>query len=99
MPTCENCKRKWTWKQTIKKTTTLNPAMTCPYCEGTQYQTQKSKNKVGIFTLIILSPLLIQIFFTMPMLVFISLPILLAVVVFLFYPSFVELSSEETYLF
>lgn len=50
MPTCENCNNKWSWKQTVKKTSTLNPAMICPYCGKKQYQTQKSKNKGGLFT-------------------------------------------------
>ncbi|WP_373893291.1 TIGR04104 family putative zinc finger protein [Virgibacillus sp. CBA3643] len=47
---CQNCNSKWSWKQTIKKTTTFDPAMICPYCEGKQYQTQKSKNKSALLT-------------------------------------------------
>lgn len=50
MPTCQICHNKWSWMQTIKKTSTLNPSMTCPHCDKTQYQTQKSKGKMGMFT-------------------------------------------------
>lgn len=98
MPTCENCSNKWNWKQTIKKTTTLNPAMTCPYCGGKQYQTQKSKGKIGMLTPIVLLPLLIQIFFDVPGVILLSLlPILFVLVVFL-YPFLVKLSSKERYI-
>jgi len=68
-----------------KKTTTLNPAMTCPYCREKQYQTQKSKGKIGMLTPIVLLPLLIQIFFDVPGAILLSLlPILFILVVFLY---------------
>lgn len=98
MPTCENCNKKWSWKQTIKKTTTLNPAMTCPYCEKKQYQTQKSKVKIGFLTPIVLLPLLIQIFFDIPDAILLSFsPVLLVIVLFL-YPFLVKLSNREEYI-
>lgn len=98
MPTCENCNNKWSWKQTIKKTTTLNPAMTCPYCGEKQYQTQKSKARVGILTPIVLLPLLLQIFFDVPgAILFSSFPIL-GVLAILLYPLLVVLSNKERYI-
>lgn len=60
MPTCENCNNKWSWKQTIKKTASLDPALICPYCGEKQYQTQKSKTKGGFLIVIVLLPLFIQ---------------------------------------
>ncbi|MFC4024676.1 TIGR04104 family putative zinc finger protein [Oceanobacillus longus] len=66
MPTCENCHNKWNWRQTIKKSFTLDPGMTCPYCGKTQYQTQKSRTKSALLNAIILLPLLINIFFDIP---------------------------------
>src|SRR5690625_3696951 len=98
MPTCENCNNKWSWKQTIKKTTTLNPEMTCPYCGERQYQTQKSKTKIGLLTIIILWPLLIQALFDISGAILLSLIPVLASIVFLVYPFLVELSSEEKYI-
>lgn len=99
MPTCENCNKKWSWKQTIKKTTTLNPAMACPYCGETQYQTQKSKMKIGFLTpIVLLPPPLIQIFFDTPETVLLSLFPILFVIVLLLYPFLVELSSREEYI-
>lgn len=98
MTTCENCNNKWSWTQTIKKTTTFNPAMICPYCEEKQYQTQKSKVKIGFLTPIILLPLLIQIFFDIPSAILLSLFPVLFVIVLLIYPFLVELSNKEEYI-
>lgn len=99
MPVCENCHTKWSWKQTIKKTTTLNPEMTCPHCGEKQYQSKGSKAKAPLFSLIGLLPLLIQTFFDVPAAILLSLIPTLAVIIFLFYPFLVELSSKEEFLF
>lgn len=96
MPTCDNCHNKWSWRQTIKKTTTLDPAMTCPYCGEKQYQTQKSKTKTSLFKAIVLSPLLLQIFFDIPGAILLSLFPILTVIFIPLYPFLVELSSRES---
>ena len=98
MPTCENCNNKWSWKQTIKKTTTLNPAMTCPHCDEKQYQTKKSRVKISFLTSIVLLPLLIQIFFDMPDSILLSLFPVLLVIVLVLYPFLVKLSNGEEYI-
>ncbi|WP_231567263.1 TIGR04104 family putative zinc finger protein [Sporosarcina sp. ZBG7A] len=69
--------------------------MTCPNCGEKQYQTQKSKKRISFLTVIILLPLLIQIFFDIPVIILFSLLPVFAVIVFLLYPFFVELSSKE----
>lgn len=98
MPVCENCNHKWSWAQTIKKTTTLMPAMICPYCEENQYQTQKSKTKASLFSLIILFPLLIQVFFQIPAFILLGLIPIIGMIIFLLYPFLVELSCTEEYI-
>ena len=98
MPTCDNCHNKWNWKQTIKRTTTLDPAMICPYCEKKQYQTQKSRTKIGFLTAVVLFPLLLQIFFDISGAVLLSLFPILAIIVILLYPFLIELSSKEEYI-
>lgn len=98
MPICENCSHQWSWKQTIKKTATLNPAMTCPYCKEKQYQTQKSKGKVGTLTLIVLLPLIIQMFFDVPEAIILSLFPILFILIIILYPFLVKLSSQEKYI-
>ncbi|MUV37781.1 hypothetical protein JNUCC1_01587 [Lentibacillus sp. JNUCC-1] len=97
MPTCEVCERKWTWKQTVKKTSTLDHEMSCPYCGEKQYQTQRSKLKVSFLTAIVLSPLLIQLFFDVPGVILLSLFPVLAAIAFLLHPFLVDLSSDERY--
>lgn len=94
MPTCENCNNKWSWKQTIKKTTTLNPEMTCPYCGEKQYQTQKSKTIISLLSIVILLPLLLQI----PGAILLSVGPVLFVIVLLIYPYLVRLSSKEEFI-
>src|SRR5690625_7430892 len=85
MPTCENCNNKWSWKQTIIKTASLDPTLICPYCGKKQYQTQKSKTKGGFLIVIVLLPLFIQNLFDIPGAVLFSLfLILLIFVIFLF---------------
>lgn len=98
IPTCENCHNKWSWKQTIKKTFTLDPAMTCPYCGKKQYQTQKSKTKSSFFNAIILLPLLINAIFDLPGILLLSLFPVLFVLIMSFSPFFVEISSREEYI-
>ncbi|WP_373893183.1 TIGR04104 family putative zinc finger protein [Virgibacillus sp. CBA3643] len=99
MPTCENCSNKWSWKQTVIKTTTLDPAMICPYCGEKQYQTQKSKNKGGLLTgIVVFLMLLIANLFDMPLAGTLGLlPVLIAIIL-LIYPYLVELSSTEKYI-
>ncbi|PIC98018.1 TIGR04104 family putative zinc finger protein [Sporosarcina sp. P29] len=98
MPTCEKCNNQWSWKQTIKKTTTLNPAMICPYCGEKQFQTQKSKGKVAIVTPIVLLPLIIQMLFDLPEAIILSLFPTLFILVIILYPFLVKLSSQEKYI-
>jgi len=98
MPICENCNHTWSWTQTIKKTTTLMPAMSCPYCGEKLYQTQKSKTKASLFSLIILIPLLIQAIFQVPGIILLSLIPIIGVIIFLLYPFWVELSCKEEYI-
>ncbi|AXI00938.1 hypothetical protein DV702_15205 [Sporosarcina sp. PTS2304] len=98
MPNCENCHSKWSWKQTIKKTFTLDPAMTCPYCGERQYQTQKSKTINAFLTPIVLLPLLLKIFFDIPGAILLSLFPTLFVIVLLIYPFLIKLSSKEEYI-
>lgn len=98
MPTCEKCQHRWNWKQTMKKTSTLNPAMICPYCGKKQYQTQKSKTKMSFLTPIVLMPLLLQVFIDIPGVYLMSLFFVLGVAVFLIYPFLIEISSKEEYI-
>ncbi len=95
MPICKNCNQKWSWKQTVKKMTTLNSEMTCPYCGEKQYQSKKSKAIAPFLGLIILLPLLIQFFIDLPIVITLSLIPILAGIIFVIYPFAMKLSNEE----
>lgn len=95
MPTCQNCYRKWNWKQTLKKSCTFGRGMKCPYCNEVQYYSSRFKKRSSIVpfiivTLILLSNLVLDSFY---MLLFISTGCMLFVVAV--YPFFVELSNRE----
>lgn len=96
MPICENCNNKWSWQQTVKKTSTLDPAMICPYCEKKQYQTQKSRIISSLLTsVVVFLMIFIPNSFDISLVGTIGfLPILIALIVLLF-PYSVKLSSTE----
>ena len=98
MPTCNQCGTRWSWKQTFKKMWTLSNSMTCPYCEENQYQTKRSRTKCAFINLIILLPMLLNIFLHLsPVLLFGSF-IILALVIFLLTPLLIELSNKEEFI-
>jgi CXXC-20-CXXC protein len=97
MPTCEKCNEQWTWKETLKTTFTLDPAMTCPKCGRTQYQTQKSRIKSSILNFVILLPLPLNLFFDIPGVILLSSFPILFVLVMTLYPFLMKISSKEEY--
>ncbi len=95
MPACENCDNTWTWKQTLRKTFTLYPDVTCPYCGEVQYQTDRFKMQGFTSSLIILIPFLLNLFLDIPGVLLLSLFPILAIIYFLVYPFLVVLRSEH----
>jgi len=90
MPTCQNCKREWTWKQTIRRMFYLK----CPYCGKKQYESAASKKRTpfGLVPLIVL-PIGVLLNFQW-WLVAGSIG-LLTVAILCIYPYFLQLSNEE----
>ena len=52
MPTCQNCGRKWSWKDTI--TQVFRIKLRCPNCEGVQYLSAKSRVRASLLYLPVL---------------------------------------------
>ena len=95
MPTCQNCHTAWSWKQTFKKSFTLNTAMICPYCGENQYVTSRTRKTSSMITSITLAVIMLLNVFWGPSLIFVmalvaSIPIYLGS-----YPFLVELSNQE----
>ncbi|KAB8138525.1 hypothetical protein F9U64_04435 [Gracilibacillus oryzae] len=94
MPVCQICHKTWSWKQTIKKSFTLDTGMNCPYCGEKQYVTTKTRKITALITFAVPVIMLVNLFFGAS-LVFLFL---LIGVVFLFfgtYPFYMKLSNEE----
>ncbi|WP_416144804.1 TIGR04104 family putative zinc finger protein [Planococcus koreensis] len=66
MPTCQNCKNRWGWAQTIRKMPFLDTGMICPYCSTKQYPTNPSKKKWGLAGLLTPSVMLVAWLFELP---------------------------------
>lgn len=92
MPTCTNCANKWTWKQTIKTLFKLK----CPYCGKKQYESASSRQKNGIFGVIIPIILLpVVVWFNISVGVAFILAMIIVTIIFGLYPFTLELSNEE----
>ncbi|OZU87113.1 hypothetical protein CIL03_18170 [Virgibacillus indicus] len=94
MPTCQNCSHIWTWKETVKKSFTLDTGMNCPNCWKKQYVTSRSRKKTAMFSFLAPALLLMNLFFGSSVVILI---LLIASIPFFFgiYPFFLELSNEE----
>jgi CXXC-20-CXXC protein len=94
MPACQNCGKKWMWKQTLKTLFRFRTA--CPYCGKRQYLTAMSKMKssmLGIIPIIVL-PVINGLFhFSWWMVGVIMTPVL--IVICIVYPYMIEVSNED----
>lgn len=95
MPTCQQCHRKWNWKQTFKNMWTLSNRLSCPYCQEIQYQTQRSKSQGALLNMVVLLPLLLNIFFQLPPVLLLSLFPVIVSIVLLLNPFLIKLSNTE----
>lgn len=94
MPTCQNCGREWSWKQTFKKMFTIDIAMDCPHCDVKQYYTTKARQRTVALTFITPFIILLSMF---------GISLYLSVGIFLVYlilmvgifPFLIELSNKE----
>uniref|UniRef100_UPI00403F128B TIGR04104 family putative zinc finger protein n=1 Tax=Oceanobacillus sp. FSL K6-3682 TaxID=2921503 RepID=UPI00403F128B len=98
MPTCQHCQHKWTWKQTMKSTTTIDTAYICPYCEEKQYATKKSRTKFYFLTFIPLIALLLNLF-NIPIWFIFSWLILGGIAVLSLFPAVLKLTNKEEFFF
>lgn len=95
MPSCDSCKQRWSWKETMKSSFTLNPAMKCPKCGERQYLTKKSRKRMLLFNWLILTPLLLNMFFDLSFFFLLFLIIFLFVLSISLMPFNMELTEEE----
>ncbi|RPF53891.1 TIGR04104 family putative zinc finger protein [Aquisalibacillus elongatus] len=96
MPKCQNCDQQWSYKQTVKKSFTLDTGMPCPYCERKQYPTAKTRKKASLLNFVPLLSLLLPVFWN-DISGWVVLGLLLGSSIFLMsvYPVMLKLSNEE----
>lgn len=91
MPTCQNCSRKWSWKQTLKKSFNLDTGMICPYCEKKQEVTKGTRLITALFTFIVLTLVTIGSLLYGPSIIFVYILISAALLFVVLYPFWLEL--------
>lgn len=91
MPICQNCGKKWTWKQTVKTIFRLK----CPHCSKKQYESASSRIRSSVFMLIplVLLPINAWLGFTVGMAL--VLAIIFAIIIIGLYPLILKLSNKE----
>ena len=97
MPTCQNCDQKWSWKQTLRKSFTLDTGMICPYCEKKQYTTKSTRIRNFLITFIAMSVITFWSLFFGSSIALISLSVSFVPLVVILYPFWVELSNKEEF--
>ncbi|AOV08135.1 TIGR04104 family putative zinc finger protein [Sporosarcina ureilytica] len=95
MPTCQNCHRRWSWKQPFNKSFTLIGGMICPYCGEKQYLTARMRKRSALMPFIIVPLILVGNHFLGPSYVAIFAFLGLLPLFFIINPFFVELPNEE----
>lgn len=95
MPTCQKCQQKWAWKQTIKKTFTLDQKVSCPHCDETQYFSHQSKVKSASLNALVLLPLVINLFFDLPGILILCLFPMIFLVIMSLHPFMVKLDNSR----
>ncbi|THE13054.1 hypothetical protein E1I69_09295 [Bacillus timonensis] len=99
MPTCQKCNKKWSWKQTLKKSFTFTNAITCPYCGEKQYITARTRKiSASISFIAPILGLFLNFYSDSPhVILFIMLGFLSLFIVI--YPFYLETSNKEEPLF
>ncbi|WP_053363475.1 TIGR04104 family putative zinc finger protein [Bacillus sp. FJAT-27251] len=95
MPTCSSCNRKWTWKQTMKKSFSLDIGLDCPHCGAKQFITAKTRKRSAGLNFIPPLCLLLPILFDVPTTAALSLLVTAGILNFSLYPFYLELTSKE----
>ena len=95
MPTCQNCNKKWSWKQTFKKSFTMASGMACPYCNKKQYVTFGTSIRTTMFTFVGLSIMTFGNWIFEGSFVIMSIAISFVPLFVILYPFWVELSNKE----
>ncbi len=95
MPTCENCRTRWKWSQTVRRLLTLGDCLKCPACRREQFLTVKSRKRTGVY--VFAAPLLMFVSVAFGIDPFASLGLFLMAFLLLLAvtPFFIELTNDK----
>ncbi|MEK5440308.1 MULTISPECIES: TIGR04104 family putative zinc finger protein [unclassified Fredinandcohnia] len=96
MPTCQNCKRKWSWFDSIKKLLAFRKKMICNHCGEIQYQSTTSRNTTtSLLVLLPISTLPFSIMFDLSPISVLLLGLALIFVALFVMPLLLKLTDKE----
>ncbi|MGG3891756.1 TIGR04104 family putative zinc finger protein [Metabacillus fastidiosus] len=95
MPTCQNCRKKWSWFDSIKKLFTFRKSMKCNHCGEIQYQSSSSRNKTSLFVLLPIITIPFSVMFDLSLNFVLLLELILILVVLFVIPLFLKLTDKE----
>jgi CXXC-20-CXXC protein len=95
MPTCQNCREKWSWFDSIKNLFTFRKSMKCSHCGEIQYQSRSSRNTTSLFILLPMIILPFSVIFNLSSSSELLLELVLIPVVIFITPFFLKLSDKD----
>lgn len=95
MPTCQNCGKKWSWFDSIKKLLTFRKSMKCNHCGKIQYQSASSRNITSLLVLFPIITIPFSIMFNLSLASALLLELALILVVLFVIPLFLKLTNIE----
>ncbi|WP_338471638.1 hypothetical protein R4Z10_02370 [Niallia sp. XMNu-256] len=95
MPICQNCKRKWSWLDSMKKLLTFRRSMKCNHCGAIQYQSIPSRNMTSLLVLFPIMIIPIAQIFDLSLLSLLFLDLALALVALIIMPLLLKLTDRE----
>ncbi|HWO75388.1 MAG TPA: TIGR04104 family putative zinc finger protein [Bacillus sp. (in: firmicutes)] len=95
MPTCQYCKSKWTWFDSLKNVMSFRKKMFCRYCGNYQYQSKSSRNKISLLVTLPVLLLPFSVVFNWSISSVLLLHFVLIMAVFGILPFFLQLSKHD----
>ncbi|MEH7379161.1 TIGR04104 family putative zinc finger protein [Bacillus sp. JJ1533] len=95
MPTCQNCKRKWSWFDSIKKLLIFRKRMKSNHCGEIQYQSTSSRNTTSLLILLPISTIPFSVMFDLSPIAVLLLGLALMIVALFAVPLLLKLTDKE----
>jgi len=95
VPTCQNCEKKWSWFDSIKKLLTFRKSMKCNHCGKIQYQSTSSRNTTSLLILLPIITILFTAMFDLSLISVLLIELVLILVALSVMPIFLKLTNKE----